>query len=193
MMAIIIVAMILVFVAFGSLVIHEFALLQKSERDFYDMFALMHFFRFICENQQWEEFLNQTEKITVIRRSVTEQDEIKKQTISVNNHVCYDFCLEDKTNSIYLEVEKVHQKKMKKLFKGSFKCDIDSQKVKMFLSGSFEQKIFIPTFEATIQSLDFVFSCLERDFKENFATYEEWSKEVKNTLIWIEKNKFHTY
>lgn len=185
MTAIIIVAMVLVLIALGSYGMQKVNLLQKRERNLYDIFSLMEFLREMNSIQPWGDFLRKTQKIVVVRRPVTGQDEKQFPGLSKEGYVCYDFCLENKTYSIYQEIAAVHQKRRKKLFQDSFYCEIAPSKVKMYFYGSFDQKIFITSCEAAIQNLQLIAETQAKEMKEAYAKYAEWSKEIKETMQWL--------
>lgn len=193
MVAIIIVAMLLALIAFGSYVVSRFSLFLKRERNFYDIFALVYFFGELESIEKWEEFLENTETITVTRRLALHEEIQKNDVISTgvksDKVCCYEFDYGYQTISIYLTIPKVHHKKAKKIFRDSFSCEIEPRKVKMFFYGSFDQKIFIVSHETALQTLFLQLESEERFFNETYKSYADWSNEIKETQRWVEHQK----
>lgn len=188
-MAIIIVAMyICAFVAIGSYVMHKINLLKKRERNFYDMLSLVEFFQWIEDLELWQDFIQNTETITVIRRKITEQEECERE-LKASDYICYDFCFGNQKHSIYQEIFEGHKRINKSFFRGSYRCKMDLIKKKMFFYGTFDRKIFIDNFDVACQTLLLVYETEEMNFKSDFEKYIVLSRAIKESINWINENK----
>lgn len=189
MMAIIIVAMFTgAFIAIGSYVMHRINLLRNRERNFYDILSLLKFFHRLDKLEIWQDFVWDTETVTVIRRRLTEQEEIEKN-IKNSNYICYDFCFGNQKQSIYQEIFQGHKKIKKSFLSGSYRCKMDLRKMKMFFYGSFDRKIFIDNYDVARQTLLLVYEIEEMTFKADFEKYITLSKEIRETIHWIHNQK----
>ena len=190
MLAIIIVAMFIILIAIGSYVVWRLKLLGEKERNFYDIFALIHFCMVIERFENWTEFIKNTETIFVTRSLMKKEDVEEEEVVLLATDsemiACFDFCYEEQIQTIYLTVPKIHQKKANMLFKGTFKCEIEPRKLKMLLTGSFEQKIFIISFQTAYQTLFLQLESERMDFRERYGKYMEYFKEISETQKWVE-------
>lgn len=177
-MAIIIVAMILFFIVLGSYVVNRIDLLRRREREFYDIYAIMQFFQVIRNVMEWDVFLQMAESITVIRRKVTQHDLITKR----EEYVCYDFCFDKETYSIYQRIRPIHQKRLRLVLRDSFRCIVDSQKIKMTFQNSLEQNIFISSYDMALEMLYLLLEQKRKEFQGDYGWLKNWFNEVDETI-----------
>ena len=193
MIASIIVAMVLSFIVCGSYVVKRILLFTNRERNFYDIFAMIYFIKKLSISEIWQEVIENTATITVTRRLIEDEEILNEEIISLGvsnkNVCCYDFYYAEKKISIYLTIPNIHQKRAKLIFQKSFKCVIDSRKIKMYFYGTFDQKIFVVSPEAALQTLFLILESEVVRFKESYGKYAELFNSLNENMKWLEHQK----
>jgi len=193
MLAIIIVAMISTLIAFGSYVLYGITLLEKRERNFYDIIALFYFFRKLEVLGNWNEFWKNTETMTVRRRLASEEAVKNEDVILLGTDYgkicCYEFSNDELMIPIYLALPRLHYKKSKSMFQNCFQCKVDERRQKVHCYGSFKRSIFVISFSTAFQTLFFALEEEETAFRECYGKYIECSKQINEITKWIEHQK----
>ena len=204
-MAVIIIVVILVLIAICGYIRCNAKDARKRERNFYDIFFLFKFFEYLLRNDDWNEFVQNNMQIEV-KRSIFELEKgMTKDSLGIeenyfldltnknntdeyekkfgeenykNFYIIYEFKLNKKNVKFCMVIGNIHNKMFHLLNHTVFMLNIDAQKLKMTLTESFAQPIYISSYTAAMQSLMFILQVLQEEppkkfLRDGYTFFEE--------------------
>lgn len=208
-MAVIIMVVILVLIAICGYIRYNAKGARKRERNFYDIFFLFKFFEYLLRMDVWNEFIENTMQIEVKRTIFELEKETNQELLGIekdhffdltnkkntfdkkeykNFYIIYEFKLSQKSVKLCIVISNIHNIMFQLINGTAFILNVDVQKMKMTLTESFTQPVYISSYTAAMQSLMFILQELQEELPKKFL--RDGYTFFEETNIMIDSLKF---